>query len=156
MVIKNRSNTSVLYAFTITLQPKLYKLKPEEQYDKTYMHVAKLLKSMNTDVDLIAELTRSANLHMHGIIRFKNFKPKTNLMVMFHNSFRNDSFVGFVNIKQITDEKKWLDYIMKDVNTTLESIHRPPIILNEIHIKKYENNIIDFPYMYQIELIDEQ
>lgn len=152
----SEGNTSVKYAFTITLQPKLYKYKPDEQYDKSYMHIAKQLKALNTRVDLVAECTKSYNLHMHGILQFINYKPKSNLMLMFHNLFRNDPIVGFVNIRQIDDEIKWLDYIMKDVNVTVELISRPPMILNEINTNNKYINLEKFPFMYQFELIDEQ
>lgn len=149
-------NTSVKYAATITLQPKLYKYKPEEQYDKSYMHIAKQLMALGTKVDLVAELTKNYNIHYHLVIQFVNFKPKSNLMLMFHNAFRNDPIVGFVNIKQIEDEVKWLDYIMKDINITKETINRPPIILNEIHTKNNDVYIKGIPFMYQIDLIDDQ
>lgn len=143
-------NTSVKYAFTITLQPKLYRYKPEEQYDKTYMHIAKVLKALNSRVTLVAELTRSANIHYHGVIQFINFKPKSNLTVSFHNAFRGDKYAGFIKIIPIDNESKWIEYISKDVTDTTETIIRPSIILNEFNDLPNDNLLI------QYDLIDEQ
>lgn len=142
--------SSVKYAYTITLRSQLYKLNPEDQYDKTYLHIASLLKGLICTVDLVAELTRSCNIHYHGIIQFNNINSKQNLQLMFRNIFRSDKYVGFVDIKQITDEEGWLNYIIKDIPSTRNSINRPPLILNEFNDIPYDE------FELQFELINEQ
>lgn len=141
---------SVKYAFTLTLQPKLYKYKPEEQYDLTYMHVTTLLKALISTVDVIAELTVNCNLHYHGVIQFKSFKKSQNLELLFRNTFRADKYIGFVNIRQLTDEEGWLEYITKDISHTRNSINRPPVLLNEFEdIRAPEP--LEFMYCHETE-----
>lgn len=155
----NTGNSSVLYAITITLQPKLYKYKLEEQYDRTYLHVGKQLKALGTKVDLIAEITKhNCNLHYHGILKFYNFKPKTNLIIKFYDHFRMDPIIGFVNIRQMDDEQGWKDYITKEIYYTKESLDRMPIVINEISKFKLCN---DYGHMkideyLCLDLVDEQ
>lgn len=146
------ASTSVRYAATVTLRPQLYKYKPEEQYDRSYMEVAKMIKALDTRVDIIAELTKSFNLHYHLTIEFINFKPKSNLMLIFHNAFRNNKIFGFVNIRQIDNDIKWLEYIKKDLTITKNTINRPPVILNEISDLGYTQ----FLGYEQLDLIEEQ
>jgi len=115
------------YSFTVTLKPNLFKLIAEEQYDKTYLPLYKHLAAMSHKFTLIAELTKNANVHYHGMIQFPMNK-KVIFRKKFIDSFRKSKEFGFVNITQITDEEGWRKYIIKDINETREAIGRPPII----------------------------
>lgn len=117
---------SVYYAFTITLRPKLYVHPPEEQYDMTYKHVTDILDSMSRTFVLIAEKTKSFNVHFHGCIKY--WHRSKDHMKDFHDAFRNDKFVGFIKINQITDLEGWKVYLLKDLVGTKNALDRRPII----------------------------
>jgi hypothetical protein len=117
---------SVAYAYTVTLQLKLYKDPPEEQYDTTYSKLRDLLRSMTNYYVIVAEVTKSYNIHYHGFIWFGN--TVHNCMKKFHDKFRKDTMFGFVNIKQCDNDEKWLYYIMKDLKNFYEEIGRRPIV----------------------------
>lgn len=124
---------SVDYTFTITLQPKLYKQEPEQQYDLTYNHVRQTLVKIAREFTLVSELTKNYNIHFHGIINFTSV-PKTDYRKLFYKVFRNDTLVGFVNIKQMTDYPGWKEYISKDIKTFTESVNRRPIIWDDYEV----------------------
>lgn len=120
-------NTSVEYAFTITLRPKVFIHEPERQYDDACGYVNKKLMALCQDHTLIAELTKNYNVHLHGICRFSLYK-KRDCMKDFYSCFRNDNIVGYVNIKQIDNLTNWITYITKDLTKTYNAINRRPII----------------------------
>lgn len=125
---------SVMYSFTITLLPRLYKYSPEDQYDHTYMNVAEVLRGLSSRVELIAELTpKNMNVHYHGKIQFQ--ESKEDCRKKFIDAFRGSKLVGFVSITQTEDDKGWYEYIHKDVVTTKKLIGRPPIILHDFESK---------------------
>jgi len=140
---------SVIYSFTITLKPNLFKEVAEEQYDRTYLVLTKELLSLSSEVTLVAELTRAANVHYHGMIRFNT--TKIDLRKYFIDHFRKSKYFGFVCIKQIDNLQGWQDYIKKDLKTTKQSIGRPPVLIDQFNI--LEVATLDG---YQQELIDEQ
>lgn len=126
--------SSFEYAFTITLQPKLYVHDATEQYDLTFTKVIdELLKLCSRNLvtnDLnfscVAELTKSYNVHYHGIIKMRiEGKP---CMKKFHDAFRASKIFGHVDIKQMTDQKGWIEYISKDLVDTQNMVGRPPIL----------------------------
>lgn len=125
---------SFKYAFTVTLKSKFYKLTPAEQYDMSYNRLYHLLQviSMPGCLTMVAELTKSCNIHYHGVIIM--FLHKKSCRIRFHNLFRREEYFGFVNLTQITDEKNWIEYISKDFVKTKEDLDRPPIICDEFKI----------------------
>lgn len=126
---------SVKYSFTITLKPNLFQYKAEEQYDKSYLTLVKHLMTLSKKFSVVAELTKNYNIHYHGIITFTlHEKQKSNFMKKFTDSFRKNTCFGFVNIKQITDEQGWINYITKDLKITRESICRPPVLIDSFNI----------------------
>lgn len=135
---------SIDFAFTVTLKPNLYCDEPHQQYDKTYSQLIQILKSKGSFVTCVAELTKSYNLHMHGIIKFdmKNVEHKSrNLMLRFTNLFRKHKLFGFVNIRQIDDFPKWKEYISKDIHETRSLLNRPPILIDNYEIFDNMNGI---------------
>lgn len=116
------------YAFTITLKPKLYDHPATAQYDLTFEPCFKLLLeiSLKNQFTLVAEQTKNYNIHYHGIIVMPTSgKP---CMKKFHDSFRGSKLFGFVNIKQITEQNIWIEYISKELYETQSMVNRPPII----------------------------
>lgn len=125
---------SIDYAFTVTLQPKLFKQEPEHQYDLTYNHVRQMIGKISRKFTLVSELTKSYNIHYHGIISFTITPELKDCRKLFYKTFRNDIFVGFVNIKQIDNYPKWSEYISKDITQQTVSINRRPIIWDDYEI----------------------
>lgn len=122
---------SVKYAFTITLQPKMFKFDTQQQYDETKNIIVHKIKCLSSTFDIIAELTKNHNIHYHGIITFPLHKYKNNIN-KWYNHMRNDTVIGYTNIKQITEEEVWKEYISKDIHQTKEVIDRRPIIRNKL------------------------
>lgn len=126
-----RDKYSVQYAFTVTLKPKKWFVKPaEEQYDGTSMPLAEFLKSISHRVTLVTELTKNFCVHYHGVIDFRILED-INLRKRFHDAFRTSKDFGYVNIKQIDDLDGWIEYINKSLADTSKAINRRPIIIDE-------------------------
>jgi len=123
---------SFMYSFTMTVLPKYYKKQAEEQYDEIYPHVIQLLDKLSNQYTLVAETTQSYNLHFHGCIKFRI--TSKNMIKTFYDAFRNDTYVGFVNIKQTIDDSKWIEYISKDFTKTYNSLSRRPILRDHLNI----------------------
>lgn len=117
------------YAFTVTLKPRMFNHPAELQYDKTQEVLSLFLTTLGHEVSMCAELTKGMNIHYHGTITFKcdgTILPEK----MFIDSFRKSNMFGFVCIKPITDEPKWMEYISKDLDKTRLAIKRDPRVLN--------------------------
>lgn len=126
------SQTDFYYSFTITLKPKIYKYEPYEQYDLATDNIHKILRTLCEKITLVAECTKSYNIHYHGMCTFnkyKNFPLKE-----WFSAFRNDLYVGFTKIEQTLNEERWTQYIKKDIYHTTNSINRRSIILDDINI----------------------
>lgn len=128
---------SVNYSFTLTLRPKCYIHEPERQYDDTYEYIRRKLSSLSQAFTIIAEVTKSYNVHYHGLISFyynDNIKLVNNninqrdFIKEFHKCFRNDTFVGYIKIDQMRDENNWKAYLKKDLEHTMNAINRRPLI----------------------------
>lgn len=118
---------SIMYSFTITTKPQLYKFDGTEQYDLCTYHVAEQLESLSPEWSAVAELTPNGfNLHFHGIIVFH--KRHKNHQKQFVDQFRGSKYVGFVNIKQIDDLDGWKVYLMKTAPEFKKLVGRPPIM----------------------------
>lgn len=127
--------TSVNYAYTITLKPQLYKQTPDKQYDATAEYVRDRLFTISSQLTLVAELTKSVNVHFHGVINFKlDNVCKKRYDLKFANLFRNDPLIGFTNLRQIDNEIIWSNYISKSVEDTHLVLMRRPIIIDNFEI----------------------
>lgn len=122
-----------VFAFTVTLPKKYYDHPAEVQYDLTYAPLARLLHQISHRFTCVAELTKNCNLHYHGAICFPIEGPN-NRLKLFCDTFRNTIF-GFVNIKANADNG-WYEYITKCLDSTRQSIGRPPIIYDALEIIK--------------------
>jgi len=114
------------YSFTVTLKPKCFLKPAEDQYDMSVKVLCQLLQTKVNCYTLVAELTKNANVHYHGIVNFK--MGIRNINKYFQDMFRAHPVLGFVNIKVMDNEPGWVDYIKKDIKVTYESVGRRPIV----------------------------
>lgn len=135
-VTVNERCRSVEYSFTITIQPKYYKLEPEAQYDLVIKHIKEKLSTITDTVTMVAELTKNYNIHMHGLCTFY-INPNKDNIKEWYKCWRNDIYVGYSNIKQCTDKPGWLEYMSKDFERTMKSLNRRPII--EDYLENYSS-----------------
>jgi len=121
---------TVEHAFTITLNPKYYNLNATEQYDISEGTVLRRLNDISDMHLIVAEYTKSFNIHYHGIIKFRLIKGKSQeyYYKQFHDVFRNIQIFGHKNIKPVSDNGGWLDYMRKDLKGFKELVNREPII----------------------------
>lgn len=124
-----------IYAFTQTLNNRLFKSKTsEEQYDQTHLHLYEILVSLGCkNILLVAELTQSSDVHYHAQFTL----PGRNLdkvRYIVNNRMRKCKFFGYRCIKLVTEEKIWLDYLLKDLKTTREMLSRQPIICDDCNL----------------------
>jgi len=130
------------YAFTVTLNPRLYNENSEIQYDNTSVRLLQKLSLISNNVTLVAELTKSCNIHYHGIIDFKIYNKEASLMRKFYDHFRCrhknkhvcDCDFGFVHMKPIDNYPIWKDYITKSLTETRKAINRPPVLHDDFNM----------------------
>lgn len=136
-IINEIKPETVRYSATITLKPRMYQYKAEQQYDMTYPELIKHLSCNNySNATIISELTKNYNVHYHITITFQNPYTKDfkiNFQKQFVDSFRKSQVFGFVNIKQIDSELGWIEYISKDLKTFIDSTGRRPIIKDDFN-----------------------
>lgn len=146
--------TTYKYALTVTLKPNLYRYKAEQQYDTTYIKLIDKLNILSSSKKLVvAELTNSANIHYHCMLIFPLGIAKCYQKYII-DGFRNMKEFGFVCVKQITDEQGWIEYLTKNLKETQMAIQRPPIIIDEENLLKYNN--IFASNMVRSDIINEQ
>lgn len=116
----------VQYAFTLTLKPSLFSQTAESQFDATKDAVLLALARIATRFSLIGALTKTANLHYHGIIEFGPGNASNTKL--FYDTFRKVSSIGrMINITQIDDYPGWIDYLTKNLRES-RSLSRPALI----------------------------
>lgn len=132
-MIARPASKSIRYAFTVTLNPKLYNEPASQQFDKSSEELFKHLVLMfNANFVLVSELTKNYNIHYHGSIEFIMIDVKKyNLMKRFVDSFRKSKLFGFVNIKPIDNEPIWIDYIGKEFHNFCSDTNRRPILKDD-------------------------
>lgn len=110
------------YAITLTLNPKLYKMIPDDQYIKMSQIIDEL---RDYKISIVAELTQQQNVHAHGTIEIEGNKD----LKKFWNTVRvlqKEDLGKMICLKQITDEPKWLEYLKKDTTFTKEICNADP------------------------------
>lgn len=128
------------YAVTLTFHPKVRKFTAEEQYElyahQTVQYVQQLFP--NCKLSLICELTKTFDIHLHGIIQFDllNIRTNQNMPKMFRDKFRNHSYIGFVLLKVITDDTVWFDYITKSLTDFESDTGKYPVLCDNHKILK--------------------
>lgn len=122
------------YAITLTLHPKVRKYDAETQYSM-YAHEVVLysLRKLfpQCKLLLVAELTKSFDLHFHGIFQFANPSRNANLMRRFRDALRNHPIIGFCCIKVIENDDVWQEYVYKDVANFKLDVGLNPVIVDD-------------------------
>lgn len=113
-----------LLAVTFTIQPKHYKECLARQYEL----VKEELRVTPFAISVVAEITKSGNLHLHGIVEAKEPKRGT-LKQHIIDHFRKAKVVGFIYVKEITDLEKWIGYCLKDFEKTKKDLDFAPIVM---------------------------
>lgn len=109
------------FAITLTMKPRLFKNKLEDQYDMLKDEITRLTK-FNSCI-FVCELTKSMNVHAHGLVRARSKR-------LVYDIFRSSNIIGFILVKPKVSEG-WLDYMFKDVKETKETLFcRHPLMIN--------------------------
>jgi len=118
------------YAITITLKPFLYKESLESQYDKLWEEVDKMYKfSACWQQTIVVEVTKSFNIHAHGFIKVRNSR---NALRTIYDFFRKNASIGFVYVKPVECHNTWLEYVLKDIKKTYDTLYcRRPIMIDQ-------------------------
>lgn len=122
------------YALTVTLKPKqLFKMDANKQLACTKDLLVNRLEEIGIYCkSIVVELTKAYNIHYHGV-----FCVKKNVIKNLHivemgkyvcDKFRNNPLFGFIDVKQCTDVKKWIEYMMKDIKRTYKLMHVYPLV----------------------------
>lgn len=108
-------------AFTLTLLPKEYKYKPNTQLWHAVNEIESILDHHGHKYSLCYELTKAYNVHFHGLIDLNRETLRgRDPFLYWYNLWRGSTVCGYSVIKQIEDEPKWIEYILKDVLRTQE------------------------------------
>lgn len=116
------------FFFTVTLKPIMYKVDIDKQYDETANELEVYLKSISEKLTIVAEITKSFNVHYHGIMKGNTTKRQ------FINAFRNDKKFGFVQCTMLVHWEKCCQYISKEVAHTTQEIGRRAILRDDFDI----------------------
>lgn len=130
-----KSKLTQCYALTVTLQPKARLDSAKQQYETFAPLVEQQLRAKfpNCKLTLVAELTKSFDIHFHGIIQFDLLclGKVQNIPRYFRDMFRRHNKIGFVLLKVMTDEKVWLDYIGKALDEFYLDVGEQAIVCND-------------------------
>jgi len=122
------------YACTLTLHPKVRKYTAEEQYEMFAHQLVNVLQTKfpNIKLTLVCELTKTYDIHFHGIISFdlSSLRKNQNLARMFRDTFRGHPYIGFVLLKQITEDVVWNEYILKSTADFETDINKYPVLID--------------------------
>lgn len=125
---------SVDYAFTFTLRPKMYVKESEKQYDETALYVKTKLAAECYQFTLVAEQTTCFNIHYHGICNLIITDKCKDPLKRIHDAFRNDTYIGFIKVRQIDNMPVWKEYCLKSLNKTQVSLNRRPLLYDDYNI----------------------
>lgn len=116
------------YAITFTLNPHMYKLMPEDQADMAVAMIKTVFPEELYKKTLVLELTKSFNVHVHGIMYSKTKRE-------IYDRLRKNKILGFITVKQIENWSDWVDYITKDTIVTYKQLNcRHPVPVNDHQI----------------------
>lgn len=117
------------YALTCTIQPFVRQLLAKEQYTLLHEYVVRELKKFCDQLTLVVELTKSYDLHFHGVITFPIGIWNPGLYL--RDALRKDPLIGFITLPLITDPLGWLTYISKSLLEVKTSIGEPPVLIDD-------------------------
>lgn len=127
------------YAFTLTVNPKLYIRTLVHQLNCTARSLIGLFP--HSKISEVIELTENFNAHYHGIIQFhygdiKEKSPES----YWYNKLRGHPTLGHSKIKVMTDEEGWKKYITKDIPRTEKELNKTyytPIVIDEHNLDEF-------------------
>jgi len=106
----------------------MYKLDIDKQFDETKNDIVMSLRSVSNKYTLVTELTKSFNIHYHGLIELQGSKRS------FVNLFRNEKKIGFVQCNPLYDEEKVATYLSKDLEFNQNELQRRVIINDDYNL----------------------
>jgi len=137
------------YALTITLNPRYRTIGSIEQFDQTGYRIGEILASKfpHCKLTLIAEFTKSYDIHYHGVISFdiSHILKDENLCLIFRDTFRKDRMIGYVLLKPIDNQPVWNEYIRKDYIETKKYLGgKNPVIIDDYNIFGQASNYFEY------------
>jgi len=118
----------MLYEFTITLKPALYRLSAVEQYRLTGQLIRDCFRGFK--VSCVAELTTTHNVHYHCMVELESHRIKDG----FLNRFRkHHKYLGRSTCTQLQYYFSYVDYINKSIIDT-RGLIGDPIVVDDFSI----------------------
>lgn len=132
---------SVMYNFTVTLNPKMFEKDPIEQLNNSQSILVNVLRKEIHVVKMtvVAELTQTCNIHYHGIMTV-NLNRISGLVVnKFYNVFRKKDIrktFGMTRCHQTQFDEASKQYLVKDLMLTYSLLHKTcyPIIHDDYKV----------------------
>lgn len=135
---------------TITLNPKHNDIDCRHQFIKTFTKLQDFLKNHCLKYLLVAELTKEANIHYHGVLKLKPlmFEGEDLSELHLYNEYKSNAIMrntfGFMKLDNyIASFAKAYEYLTKDLTKTYGMI-------NNTRTNKSNHNIWTYwvsPYM---------
>lgn len=117
-------------AVTVTLPERYKRMSAELQLEHTKTSLLECFDNM--EVSLVAELTQNYDIHYHGICRVPIERVKHGHVLRYVKD-RLRKF-GFVCVKQVEDYPGWVEYLKKDIRTTIKEHRIYPIVKDDYDI----------------------
>lgn len=142
------------FSFTITLKPFVTSCPPVRQYDMTHNFIKYTLEEHPQvhRVTMVAELTKTCNIHYHGMIDFvfpqEQPLDQINVRNIWFDIWRTEGIpkldlrqkhyctlhhIGFTDFRPVTDERGWIEYMKKDFKTFKDTVRRLSMIVDDHH-----------------------
>jgi hypothetical protein len=110
----------MLYEFTITLRPALYRFTAQEQAERIRPILREVFKTARVKASAVYELTRENNIHVHCLIDLRDHKHRDrlfNLLRPHHATF------GRKTCTQLVHYPEYVQYMRKDQDLTRNLIN---------------------------------
>lgn len=112
----------MLYEFTVTLKPALYKEKAIDQFRMTRDLMYQMLAPHQSTC--IAELTKAYNIHYHCLVELADLSQRVALV----DRLRKIKLFGRFTLSQVQWEQSYKDYIVKHITETTAVIIKDPVV----------------------------
>lgn len=135
---QNERYKSIPIAVTFTLKPSVFTHCLDKQIQLSMSQIRDFIDCTNSSGFLIVELTKNYNVHFHSTMELmvpEKYLHKLEYYVKDY--FRKSKIIGFIVVKPITDEIKWLQYMLKNYDKTLDYLeefdYKSPILWNSTY-----------------------
>jgi len=115
-----RPESNFTHFVTFTLQPKLYGKSARQQLRATFNKANYELQRVCKSYKLVAELTKSCNIHYHAIVQFDQsefFTIYDHCLILLDN-IKSSNVFGRTESEEIRDFAKTQTYLTKDIAQT--------------------------------------